>query len=139
VAAQPQTIPNLSKASPGKLAALIDGTCAMCQAAGAAIRKFDTANRIEILDLHDPDARARFPELKMEHLVEELHVVDDGGRIYRGARAVNELLRYQNGIKRMLAYLWYVPGYAWFADRQYKRIAASRYQRDSSGRVKASA
>ena len=41
-----------------------------------------------------------------------------------------------NGLKGYLAYLWYIPGYAWLADRQYKRIAASRYQRDASGRLK---
>ena len=72
----------------------------------------------------------------MENLLEELHAVDESGRVYRGARAINEILRRQRGLKGYLAYLWYIPGYAWLADRQYKRIAASRYQRDASGRLK---
>jgi predicted DCC family thiol-disulfide oxidoreductase YuxK len=91
---------------------------------------------IEPLDLNDPDARAKFPDLKLENLLEELHAVDDRGRVYRGARAINEILRMQRGLKGYLAYLWYIPPYAWLADRQYKRIAASRYQRDARGQLR---
>ncbi|HEY6419824.1 MAG TPA: DCC1-like thiol-disulfide oxidoreductase family protein [Candidatus Binataceae bacterium] len=125
-----------AKASPGKLAILFDGSCEMCRASIAGIRQFDNSGRIEPLDLQVPETRASFPELKLENLLEELHAVDDSGRVFRGARAINEVLRRQNGPKGWLAYLWYLPGYAWLADRQYKKIAASRYQRDASGRIK---
>ena len=53
--------------------------------------------------------RAKFPDLKLENLLEELHAVDENGRVYRGARAINEILRRQSGLKGYLAYLWYVP------------------------------
>ena len=122
-----------AKAAPGKLAILFDGSCAMCTN-GAVV--FDNSGTIEALDLNDPEARAKFPDLKFENLVEELHAVDDRGRVYRGARAINEILRRQRGLKGWLAYLWYLPPYAWLSDRQYKRIAATRYQRDASGRLK---
>jgi len=134
----PAAIPQVGKASAGKIAALIDGACEMCQSGARLIKKFDTANTVEILDLTEPLDRARFPNLKLEDLARELHVVDDRGRVFRGARAVNEILRYQRGAKRLLSYFWYLPGYAWFADRQYKRLAASRYDRDAKGRLKAS-
>ncbi len=124
------------KASPGKLAILYDGACEMCRASLDGIRQFDNSGQIEPLDLHQDEVRAQFPELKLESLLEELHAVDESGRVYRGARAINEILRRQRGLKGYLAYLWYVPGYAWLADRQYKRIAASRYQRDASGNLK---
>jgi predicted DCC family thiol-disulfide oxidoreductase YuxK len=124
------------KASPGKLAILYDGACDMCRASVDGIRHFDNSGQIEPLDLQDAQARAKFPELKLESLLEELHAVDDNGRVYRGARAINEILRRQHGLKGYLAYLWYVPGYAWLADRQYKRIAATRYQRDEHGKLK---
>ncbi|SRR5579885_295120 len=123
------------KASPGKLALLYDGSCAMCTAGVRSALNFDNSGRLEPLDLHDERARARFPDLKLESLLEELHAVDDDGRVYRGARAVNEILRRQRGIRSWLALLWYIPGYAWLADRQYKKIAVSRYQRDASGRL----
>jgi predicted DCC family thiol-disulfide oxidoreductase YuxK len=124
------------KASPGKLAILYDGACEMCRAGLDGIRKFDNSGQIEPLDLHREEARAQFPEFKLEDLMTELHAVDDHGRVYRGARAINEVLRRQHGLKGALAYLWYVPGYAWLADRQYKRIAASRYARDAQGGLK---
>ena len=130
------SVGGVGKASPGKLAILYDGACDMCRASLDGIRQFDNSGQIEPLDLQDAQARAKFPDLKMEKLLEELHAVDDGGRVYRGARAINEILRRQQGLKGFLAYLWYVPGYAWLADRQYKRIAASRYQRDAQGRLK---
>ena len=130
------SVGGVGKASPGKLAILYDGACDMCRASLDGIRQFDNSGQIEPLDLQDAQARAKFPDLKMEKLLEELHAVDDGGRVYRGARAVNEILRRQHGLKGFLAYLWYVPGYAWLADRQYKRIAATRYQRDAQGRLK---
>ncbi|MGA7870634.1 MAG: DUF393 domain-containing protein [Candidatus Binatus sp.] len=127
---------NVGKASPGKLAILYDGSCEMCRASLDGIRQFDNSGNIEPLDLHEEEVRAQFPELKLENLLEELHAVDESGRVYRGARAINEILRRQRGLKGCLAYLWYVPGYAWLADRQYKRIAASRYARDARGRLK---
>ena len=86
--------------------------------------------------MHNPEVRAKFPALEMKDLLEELHAVDDQGTVYRGARAINEILRRQPGLKGWLAYAWYIPGYAWLAERQYKRIAASRYQRDASGRLR---
>lgn len=127
---------SIGKASPGKLAILYDGACDMCRASLDGIQHFDNSGQIEPLDLQDAQARAKFPALKLENLLEELHAVDDSGRVYRGARAINEILRRQHGLKGYLAYLWYVPGYAWLADRQYKKIAASRYQRDEHGRLK---
>ena len=80
------------KASIGKLAVLYDGACGMCRASAEAIRTFDNGGRLELLDLHDEATRALFPDLKLQNLLEELHVVDDQGRVYRGARAVNEVL-----------------------------------------------
>jgi predicted DCC family thiol-disulfide oxidoreductase YuxK len=127
------------KASPGRLAILYDGACELCRASVKGVRQFDISGEIEPLDLQDPNARALFPDLKLDDLIEELHAVDDRGNVFRGARAINEILRRQGGLTGLLAYLWYVPGYAWLADKQYKRIAATRYQRDSSGRVKSSA
>jgi predicted DCC family thiol-disulfide oxidoreductase YuxK len=127
------------KAAPGKLAILYDGSCAMCRASLDGIMQFDNSGAIEPLDLHREAVRAQFPELTQEKLLEELHAVDESGRVYRGARAINEILRRQRGLRGYLAYLWYVPPYAWLAERQYKRIAASRYARDARGKLKGQA
>lgn len=123
-------------AKPGKLAILYDGACQMCRASLEGVRHFDTSEKIEAMDLHDPETRAKFPGLELEDLLEELHAVDDRGRVYRGARAINEVLRRQPGLRGWVAYVWYVPGYAWLAEYQYRRIAFTRYERDSQGRLK---
>jgi predicted DCC family thiol-disulfide oxidoreductase YuxK len=127
--------PRAGQAKPGRLAVLYDGDCQLCRVSAEAVRVFDNSNAIDLIDIHDEAQRAHFPDLRMENLMEELHVVDDRGRVWRGARAVNEVLRHQHGLRGMLAWLWYVPGYAWLADRQYKRIARSRYMRDLNGRL----
>jgi predicted DCC family thiol-disulfide oxidoreductase YuxK len=124
------------KATRGMLAILYDGACEMCRTSVQAIEKFDSSGKIEPVDLHNPKARAKFPALEMKDLLEELHAVDDQGMVYRGAHAINEILRRQPGIKGWLAYAWYIPGYAWLAERQYQRIAASRYQRDAAGHLR---
>ncbi len=130
---------SLGKASAGKLALLYDGSCEMCTAGVEQAARFDNSGAIEPLDLHDATVHARFPDLEPEALLEELHAVDDTGRIYRGALAIREILRRQRGVRSWLAWLWYIPGYGSLADRQYKRMAASRYQRDGAGRLKGEA
>jgi predicted DCC family thiol-disulfide oxidoreductase YuxK len=132
----PEESASRGKASAGKLAILYDGSCELCRASVDGINQFDNSGLIEPFDLQDAELRAKFPDLKLENLLEELHAVDDGGRVYRGARAINEILRRQRGLRGYLAYLWYIPPYAWLADRQYKRIAASRYARDARGKLK---
>jgi predicted DCC family thiol-disulfide oxidoreductase YuxK len=115
-------------ATPGRLAVLYDGGCEMCRNVAAGILRYDNTESLEMFDATDPTARAHFPELRLDDLLYELHVIDDCGRVYRGARAVNEILRRQAGLRSLLAYLWYLPGYAWAADRQYKAIAGGRYR-----------
>jgi predicted DCC family thiol-disulfide oxidoreductase YuxK len=122
------------RARAGRIAVIYDGNCSLCRVSAEAVRMFDNSNAIDLIDLHDAEACAQFPALTIQALMEELHVVDDQGRVTRGARAVNEVLRWQHGLRGWLAYLWYIPGYAWLADWQYKRIARSRYGVDCDGR-----
>jgi len=123
----------IGRASPGRLAILYDGGCGMCRDMIDKVRAFDNSGALDMLDLHDPAVQAEFAGLEYDRMMEELHAVDEHGQVYRGARAVNEILRRQHGIIGMLSLLWYVPGYARLADWQYKRIAGSRY-RDAPGR-----
>ena len=122
------SIETSGRAAAGRLAVLYDGACEVCRAMLQAVRQFDNSGQIDALDLHDDSVRTGFPGFDRKRLMDELHAVDDQGRVFRGARAVNEILRRQGGVVGLLAYLWYVPGYAWLAERQYKRIAAARYR-----------
>ncbi|HXZ87025.1 MAG TPA: DUF393 domain-containing protein [Candidatus Binataceae bacterium] len=124
---EPSSEETIGRAKPNRLAVLYDRDCSLCRLSAEAVRIFDNSDAIDLIDLHDDERRAQFPGLRTEDLMDELHVVDDRGRVWRGARAVNEVLRRQHGMRGLLAWLWYVPGYAWLADWQYKRIAGSRY------------
>jgi predicted DCC family thiol-disulfide oxidoreductase YuxK len=134
----PDTLPSIQpcegRAGAGRIAVIYDGDCNLCRISVEAVRMFDNSDAIDLFNLHDPAVREQFPTLTVQALMEELHVVDDRGRVMRGARAVNEVLRRQHGMRGWLAYLWYIPGYAWLADRQYKMIARSRYGLDCEGR-----
>ena len=114
---------------------LYDGGCEMCRNVAAGVLRYDNTDALELLDANEPAARAQFPELKLDDLLYELHVIDDRGRVYRGARAVNEILRRQTGLRSLVAYLWHFPGYAWLADRQYKAIAGRRYRFGAAGKT----
>jgi predicted DCC family thiol-disulfide oxidoreductase YuxK len=116
---------------------LYDGGCEMCRNVAAGVLRYDNTDALELLDANEPAARAQFPELNLDDLLYELHVIDDRGRVYRGARAVNEILRRQAGLRSLVAYLWYLPGYAWLADRQYKAIAGRRYRFGAAGKTDA--
>lgn len=129
---------NTVAAKPGRLAVLYDAACSMCRVSAEAVRMFDNSGTIDLLDLHDEDVRRQFPGLDAERLMDELHVVDDRGRVWRGARAINQVLRHQRGLRGIVAWLWYVPGFALAADWQYRRIARSRYRRDGGRIAKAS-
>ena len=80
------------KARPKRLAVLYDRSCSLCRLSAEAVRIFDNSDAIDLIDLHDDYGRDQFPGLRIEDLMEELHVVDDRGRVWRGARAVNEIL-----------------------------------------------
>ncbi len=118
---------SVGRARPGRLAVLYDGACAMCRASADIVRSYDNSDKIDLLNFHDDELRVRFPAIELDALMDELHVIDDQGNVWRGARAVNQIMRYQHGVRGMLAWLWYFPGFAFIADWQYKRIARSRY------------
>jgi predicted DCC family thiol-disulfide oxidoreductase YuxK len=130
---RPTIVPG--KAKLGTIAVLFDGNCKLCRASVEAVRMYDNSGVVDLLDIHDEEKRALFPGLEMDALMEEIHVVDEHGRVWRGARAINEILRRQHGLPGILAYLWYLPGFPWLADRQYKRIARRRYGLDVHARA----
>jgi len=82
---RPTIVPG--KAKPGTIAVLFDGDCKLCRASAEAVRMYDNSGVVDLLDIHDDEKRALFPGLEMDALMEEIHVVDEHGRVWRGARA----------------------------------------------------
>lgn len=109
------------------LTVLYDGSCSLCRASVARVRPFDTHQRIEFLDLHDPSVPQRFPQVDREIAMRWMQGVDGRGRVSSGVDAwarIGLLLPGWN----LLAWLLLVPGIHWFAARIYAWIARNRYR-----------
>jgi len=110
-----------------ELTVLYDGSCSLCRASVARVRPFDARRRIEFLDLNDPSAQQRFPQIDRDVAMRWMQAIDAHGRIWSGADAwarIGLLLPGWN----LLAWLLLVPGFRWLAAKSYAWIARNRYR-----------
>ena len=110
-----------------ELTVLYDGSCSLCRGSVARLRRFDTHGRIELLDLHDPSAQQRFPQIDREVALRWMQAVDARGRVSGGVDAwarIGQLLPGWN----LLAWLLLIPGLHWLASKAYAWIASNRYR-----------
>jgi predicted DCC family thiol-disulfide oxidoreductase YuxK len=108
-----------------------DGSCSLCRASVARLRRMDTRGRIELLDLNDPAAQTRFPQIDREEAMRWMQAVDSRGRIWSGAQAWARIGLLLHGWN-LLAWLLLVPGIRWLAAKAYAWIARNRYRWNSS-------
>jgi len=109
------------------LTVLFDGHCALCSASAARVRRFDARGRIELLDLRDPSALQRFPQIDQEEAMKWMVAVDPQGRTYKGADAWARIGLLTPGWN-LLAWILLVPGIHWLATKTYAWIARNRYR-----------
>jgi predicted DCC family thiol-disulfide oxidoreductase YuxK len=124
----PAEAPCLTVATrPDRDTVLYDGQCRFCRGQIAMLRRLDPTGRLRFLSLHDPAARANFPELDPEDLSREMHVVDTSGRTRAGAEAIRYL-------SRRLPLLWpamvplHLPGSLPLWNWLYRMVARNRYR-----------
>jgi len=109
------------------LTVLFDGSCALCRASAERVRQLDSHGRIELLDLHDPSASQRFPQIHRDEAMRWMQAVDRHGHVFSGSDAwarIGLLLPGWN----LVAWILLVPGVAWLASRIYAWIARNRYR-----------
>lgn len=105
---------------------IYDANCALCEATKNFLAGWDKSRSIVFLHFQEEDARDRLPFLAgMSHL-EAMFFLDDRGKIWKGTEAAREILRYLP-LGSPLAWLFYVPGVPFLADRLYVWIARNRY------------
>jgi predicted DCC family thiol-disulfide oxidoreductase YuxK len=114
-----------------KLTVLYDGSCSFCRASVARLKHFDSRGCIEALDLHDPAAQSRFPEIDREQAMRSMQAVDSLGHVWSGAEAWAHMGLLLPGWK-WIAWLLLVPGIRWLAAKAYAWIARNRYRWNSS-------
>lgn len=105
--------------------ALFDGQCGLCSRSARLISDRDRSRRIERLDLRDPLAAERFPDLSLEAVRALMHAVDQEGRVYVGLDAV---LRVFDELPRWSALAWLLrwPGVHALAGVAYRIFARHR-------------
>jgi predicted DCC family thiol-disulfide oxidoreductase YuxK len=109
------------------LTILFDGDCGLCRASVARLRRMDRGGRIEVLDLHDPSAAARFPQLNREEAMRLMQAVDQQGRVFSGVDAWARIGLALPGWN-LLAWLLLVPGIHFIAGQIYAWVARNRYR-----------
>jgi predicted DCC family thiol-disulfide oxidoreductase YuxK len=114
-----------------ELTVLYDGNCKLCRASVARLQRFDTDHRIEMLDLHDASAAARFPQVDREVALRLMQAVSADGRLSSGVEAFAEIGRLLPGWK-WISWLLLVPGIHWAASKIYGWVARNRYRWNSS-------
>lgn len=110
-----------------KLTVLFDGACGLCRASVARLRRMDRGGRIELLDLHDPSAAVRFPQVNREEAMRLMQAVDAQGRVFSGVDAWARVGLVLPGWK-LVAWLLLVPGIHFIARQVYAWVARNRYR-----------
>jgi predicted DCC family thiol-disulfide oxidoreductase YuxK len=109
------------------LTVLYDGNCGLCRASVARVRGIDRGDRIELLDLHEPSAATRFPQVNREEAMRLMQAVDPSGKVYSGVDAWARIGLALPGWK-LIAWLLLVPGIHFVAGQIYLWIAGNRYR-----------
>ncbi|HEU4828119.1 MAG TPA: DUF393 domain-containing protein [Gemmatimonadales bacterium] len=106
---------------------LYDGKCAFCRTWVERIRRWDRRNRIELLPASERSLLADLPNLSDEAVDAAMHLVLPDGRVFRGGRAIPELLKHLpgGGVPRRL---FFVPGVSWLAGAGYEWVARRRHR-----------
>lgn len=108
---------------PAKPTLLYDADCGFCRGWVARWRRA-TGGRVEYLPFQA--AGERFPQIARESLAESIHLIEPGGEVTRGARAVFGALAHA---RLGGAWLWayrQVPGFAAVSEWTYRRVARNR-------------
>ena len=106
---------------------LYDGRCRLCTAGADRIRGHDSEGALEVVSLHEPAVRARFPDIPLKDVLAEMHFVKPDGSIAKGHDAIREVLRVIPRY-RWLSLFWMLPGFQFVADKAYKWVARNRYR-----------
>lgn len=95
------------------------------------MRRMDWLGRIETLSLAvDKEVARRYPRLDRADLLLEMHVVDTGGRVWRGFDAFRRLALVLPLLWPLLPLL-YLPGAPALGRAVYGRVAASRTREEA--------
>lgn len=104
---------------------LYDDECPLCTFQMKMLSWLDWLNALSLVPLSDTRARILAPSLTREDLMEAIHCVTPGGRIYRGARCLRFVGMRLPLFIPMALFLW-IPGVIFVAERAYQWVSRNR-------------
>jgi predicted DCC family thiol-disulfide oxidoreductase YuxK len=109
-------------------AAFFDGGCGLCRRTVAVLWHMDLLHRAELYDVVNEWDRieARFPQLDRAALLEDMHVVDEDGRVYKGFDAYRSLA-WVLPATWVLVPILYLPPVRWLGWKVYRYVASHRH------------
>jgi len=110
-----------------ELTVLYDGACSICRASVARVQRADSHHRIEFVDVHEPAAQKRFPQIDPEVAMRLMQAIDADGRMWSGAEAWARMGLLLPGWN-LLAWSLLLPGVRWIAAKVYFWVARNRYR-----------
>lgn len=117
----------MTSSPPLRLAVLYDGHCRLCSGTAARLDRMDRYGRLELIDLHRPEAAARFPSLNRQRALQEIQAMDASGRCYSGVDAFARIGARLPGW-RWVSWLLRVPILHGLAGLVYRWVARNRYR-----------
>ena len=106
---------------------IYDGECGLCRRAADWVDLNTVPGSIELLPCQEPARAKRFPEIATEDCLSAMQLVEVGGAVYSGERALPHILAHALKRRwRMLALLLRVPGVLLLARPVYALVARNR-------------
>jgi predicted DCC family thiol-disulfide oxidoreductase YuxK len=104
-----------------------DGDCAVCARLARMLQRLDTRGGFEVVTSQAPGVRSRFPWIPPDAYRDSLQVVEEGGRTWQGAAAIERILDLlPRG--RWISWLFSLPFARPLAERFYRWFARNRYR-----------
>jgi predicted DCC family thiol-disulfide oxidoreductase YuxK len=104
---------------------LYDGDCAFCRRQVGFIERHDAEGRIEAVPFQEADLGDY--GVTRQAAADAMHLVSPAGDVWSGAAAAREVLKLLRWL-RPLAWLFYLPGAMFVAERVYRWIARRRHR-----------
>lgn len=102
-----------------------DSLCPLCAKEMQALRRYDSAERIRLVDLHGEVYREEYPQVCFDEAMRILHAEQDG-KILKGLDVTAAAWKAVGKKPWVQCLRW--PVIRWFADRAYIMFANNRYR-----------
>jgi predicted DCC family thiol-disulfide oxidoreductase YuxK len=111
-----------------KTVVFYDQSCSMCVGVTGWLSRIDHKNQFDLVPYQNAENLKNYPQLSLEKLQKQIHVITSNGKVLKGADAMMEIWKKTGHISSFLAYIFQFPPFIWVARPLYNLVA--KYRRD---------